>query len=211
MFIGPLSAPFLYYFSHPDTVQSREKIIEFSSKMLGLIFGFISLFLFAFANEIVMLLFGKNYYNSISVLRFFSLNLFMLGYTILFNPYFSSINKPILPTFLGIFNFLLFFIFNLLFIPSYKSLGPAISIFIVETIFAVIMVSIISKSIIKCFKNFIILYICIIISVISGLFITYYISLLLFIISIFLTKLFSFSDIKLCKKLITDYTKKTEY
>lgn len=199
--IAPLTTPFLYYFSHPDTHRSKEQILEFGSRMLGIFFGLVSLFLFSFAKDIILILFGKVYLGSINVLRIFSLNLFILGYTILMSPYFVSVNKPIIPVILSFITFILFFIFNLLLIPQFKAVGPTISIFIGSSIQAMIMVFIILKADSGYFRKFVLLYLTVVISVITGYFVHYYLAVPVYIILILVTGLFTFSDIKAWKRI----------
>ncbi|MCX7911009.1 MAG: oligosaccharide flippase family protein, partial [Endomicrobia bacterium] len=66
MFIAQLPAPFLYYFSSPNTKLLKEKILVNSSKMLGFIFGIVGLLCFSFASEILLFLFGDRYIESIN-------------------------------------------------------------------------------------------------------------------------------------------------
>jgi PST family polysaccharide transporter len=202
MLIAPLSTPFLYYFSHPETSENRKKIIEFGTKMLGIICGLMSLFLFSFAKEIILFLFGQTYSESIMVLRIFSLTLFILGFFILLSPYFLSINKPLIPIVLGFFTFLLFFAFDLLLIPQLKSTGPAVSMLVGLIIQALSMLYILLRWGVKCLANFILLFFCIAVSVVVGFYLSFYISLPAFVILIWLTRLFTLNDIKTWRKIL---------
>jgi len=202
MFLSPLSVPFLYYFSHPDTVQSREKILVFGSKMLGIICGLISLFLFSFAKEIVLLLFGNGYSESIPVLRFFSLVLFIIGFIILFSPYFTSLNKPLIVVLGGVISITSMFILNLLLIPCLKSTGPAVSAVLGLIIQALVLLYILLKHKVMGFRNFIVLFFCVTVAVVSGFCLNFYITLLIFILSVLATQLFTLNDIETWQKIV---------
>ncbi|MFN3966940.1 MAG: oligosaccharide flippase family protein, partial [Endomicrobiia bacterium] len=97
MFIAQIPAPILYYFSLSNTSYLREKIFVFSSKILGFLFGIISLVCFSFSDNIILFLFGEKFTNSIVVFKYFSLSLPFLAFAILFSPYYSSLNKPYIP------------------------------------------------------------------------------------------------------------------
>jgi len=196
MLIAPLPAPFLYYFSHPELGQSREKILEFGSRLLGVIFGFCGIFLFSFSQEIILFLFGSNYSESIMVLRIFSLILYLLGFNILVSPYFQSINKPQIPLFAGIISFVIFFVGDILLIPEFKSIGPAITVLIGLFIQTMFIFYFLSRLNVKYLTNLILLTLCIIVSVFIGFYTVFYISLLIFIIFIILTRLITLEDIK---------------
>jgi O-antigen/teichoic acid export membrane protein len=196
MLIAPLPTPFLYYFSHPELGQSKEKILEFGSRLLGVIFGFCGIFLFSFSQEIILFLFGSNYNESIMVLRIFSLILYILGFNILVSPYFQSINKPQIPLIAGIISFVVFFVGDIFLIPKFKSIAPAISVLIGLFIQTMFILYFLSRLNVKYLTNFILLTLCIIVSVFVGFYTVFNISLLVFIICVILTRLITLDDIK---------------
>jgi len=202
MLISPLSVPFLYYFSHYNISHSRETILEFGSKMLGIIFGFLALFLFSFADKIVLIVFGKMYQESIIILRIYSINLLFWGYQALLLPYFYSINKPLSPVIFLSISYILFFILNLILIPKLKSTAPAITTLIMLIIYNSLLSSTISNQKVKCFRNFTFLTVSILIVTISGFYFSFYISIPIFFIIILTTQILKFSDIELFKKII---------
>ncbi|MBU0952261.1 MAG: polysaccharide biosynthesis C-terminal domain-containing protein [Elusimicrobia bacterium] len=202
MLITPLSIPFLYYFSHNDGLQSREKIFEFGTKYLGLVFALMALFFFSFSKETILILLGKDYANSILVLMFSSLSLFTLGFSTLFNPYFSSINKPYVPLYASCITFISLFTCNLLLIPHFKSIGPAISTIISHTLQILTLCIFLSKTKMPFIKNFGLIAFNMAFSILIGVFVNRYLILPVFIITTFATRLFTFKDIENLKKII---------
>ena len=203
MLTSPLSVPFLYYFSHYETSADREKILVFGSRMLGVICGLIAIFIFSFAKEIVVIVFGVSFLESISVLRIYSLGFFIIGFVILFSSYLISLNKPLLLMLIGFFStFLVPLICNLILIPKFKSVGPAISSVIGLIFQAVLFLYFSSKNKIMDYKNFIFLIFCVSCSVISGFYLGFYSSLPIFIFLVLITKLFTFKDLSTWKKIV---------
>jgi len=201
--LAPLQVPFLYYFSHPEILQeTKENIIEFGTKTLGIILGMGSLFLFSFADQITILLFSNAYIDAIPVLRIYSFVLFLNASHILFSPFFLSQNKPYIPILISLSCVLLITILNFFLIPVLKATGAAvstsISLFITTSFSTIIM----SKYNSKILINYIILVICIILSVLAGVFLNYYLTPLVFTILIIATKLFWVDDFARIKKVI---------
>ena len=200
--ITPLSIPFLYYFSHNDAVQTREKIFEFGTKYLGIVFALIALFFFSFAKETILILLGKDYTNSIFVLMFSSLSLFILGFSTLFNPYFSSINKPYVPLYASCITFISLFTCNMLLIPHFKSIGPTISTIISLTLQVFTLFVFLLKIKMPFVKNFVLIVFNMVISILAGIFINHLLTLPVFVIAVFATRLFTIKDFENLKKII---------
>ncbi|MCS7232105.1 MAG: oligosaccharide flippase family protein [Elusimicrobiota bacterium] len=200
MLIGPLSVPFLYYFSHPEIMHSKEKILEFGSKMLGILLGMISLFLFSFSKEIIVIIFGSQYLSSVEVLQMFSLVLFILGFLILFSPYIYSINQPLIPLLFGGVNFVLVLVLNLIFVPKFKIVGPSLSIFFSLVILGILYPIVTHQP--QCLKNFIFLLFGVGFSIIMSMISSVYFAFPIFVGVVWLTKMFTLNDIKLWYKIV---------
>jgi O-antigen/teichoic acid export membrane protein len=202
MLIGPLSVPFLYYFTNPENLENRKKIFEFGSRMLGITCGVLALFLFSFAKEIVVVLFSSVYEQSIIVLRIFSLILFFQGFNILFSPFFTAINKPLLPVFASVITTATLILFNFLLIPVFKAAGPTISTLIGLLFQTIFLVYLLKRNNIECVFVFIKLLLCVSVSIIIGIYISYYLTLPCFLAFVLLTKSFVIADIKILTKIV---------
>ncbi len=192
MFIAVLSTPFLYYFSSPGFAEQRLKILEFSSRILFIFFGFVSLLLFVFSKYIIFILFGNIYSESIITLQLSSLGLSLLAYLILFSVYFMSINKPEIGTFLGIAYFLIVGMLNLLFIPMFKSYGPAVSNLIALVVYCILILVIVKK--LEFFKKFLLVGLCIFISVMFGYIFNHLLSPAIYLLLIILFNVITFEE-----------------
>jgi len=134
--IGPVSQTIYPYISKKVAKSKEEGLIFIRkvTKFVGLFTALISLFIFVFADFLVNLLLGKQYFHSIIVLKIMALLPFMIGLSNIFGiqtmvtfgrkKAFSKI------LFVGsILNILLSFIL----VPLYKHVGAAISVLIVES------------------------------------------------------------------------------
>ncbi len=141
--IAPLSVPLLYYFSHPDGLWARGKIVAHGTRLLGMASGLLSLVLIAAAEAIVHLLFGDSYAASVSVLRIYSLILFFVGTQSVMNSYYYAVNKPEVPIGIGIFTIIALPLLDWLLIPHWKSAGAALatvlSLFLATCLFVVLL------------------------------------------------------------------------
>ncbi len=200
MFIGILPTPFLYYFTSEETKELKEKILEFGSRFLSVVFGFVSTILFSFSKEIILLLFGQRYAESIPVLQIFSFSLFILAFLILFSSYFYSINKPQTVLILGIFQFILFSLFSILLIPKYKSQAPAISYIFSLLVYTFVVLLVIKDF--KFFKNFILIVLVILISYFLNKNFLVYLMPIVYLVLIFLFKIIKFSEIEKFRRMV---------
>jgi len=200
--ITPLSIPFLYYFSHPDVLQTREKMLETGTRLLGVIFGCVALLIFSFSKEAILLLLGKNYIESIQVLRFSALSLFIIGYVTLFAPYFTSINKPGRLLLTQCVTFTSILLSNLLLIPVLKSVGPTIGGLIGLFIQTIILLLILPYNRKQCLYTFTLLSFTLAVSVATGFFISYYLTVPVYLILVYTTKTLTINDIKTLKGLL---------
>ncbi len=125
LMLAPMAVPFVYYFSHPDTLHTRETIITFGTKMLGISCGLTALTLFAAAQDIVTLALGPGYAESVIVLRIYSALLFFVGLQSLSGSFFLAINKPQISIALGFCGFAIIALLDFLLIPTWKAAGAA--------------------------------------------------------------------------------------
>ena len=200
MFIGILPTPFLYYFTSQETKELKEKILEFGSRFLAVVFGFVSVVLFSFSKEIILILFGQKYTESIPVLQIFSFSLFILAFLVLFSSYFYSINKPQIVVILSILQFILISLFSFLLIPKLKSQGPAIGYVLNLLIYTFIVLLIVKNY--KFFKNFILVVLVILISYFSSKSFLIYLMPIVYLVLVFLFKIVKFSEIYKFSKII---------
>jgi O-antigen/teichoic acid export membrane protein len=200
--IGQLATPFLYYFTNPNTVYTRERIIEEGTKILGLIFGFFSLILFTFSDEIIVLLFSNVYKESISVMKIYSFWIFLFSLQSFAGPFFLSIDKPLISLIGGSVFFFLNFVFNFIFIPYLKTSGAALSSILAMVFLIIFYFYFYEKFQIKIIQKIKWLMFSVIIGVIIGLFINKYLSPVVFIVIILLTRQFSNDDVNRIKKII---------
>jgi len=140
--IGPV-AQTIYPYISKKVAKSKEEGLNFIrkvTKFVGLFTALISLFIFIFADVLVNLLLGEQYFNSIIVLKIMAILPFMIGLSNIFGiqtmvtfgrkKAFSKI------LFVGsILNILLSFIL----VPLYKHIGAAISVLIVESYITIAM------------------------------------------------------------------------
>ena len=140
--MGPVSQTIYPYISK-KVAKSKEEGLNFIrkvTKFVGLFSALISLFIFIFADVLVNLLLGEQYFHSIIVLKIMALLPFMIGLSNIFGiqtmvtfgrkKAFSKI------LFVGsILNILLSFIL----VPLYKHIGAAISVLIVESYITIAM------------------------------------------------------------------------
>lgn len=125
LMLAHLSIPFIYYFTHPDTLHTRDQVIRVGTKMLGVICGLGSLFLFSYGGIIVQIFYGKFYMESIPVLKIYGLIFFVMGLQTLCGPFYMAINKIYLPTIIGIISVLLLAALDFYMIPRWRSAGAA--------------------------------------------------------------------------------------
>jgi O-antigen/teichoic acid export membrane protein len=200
MFIGILPTPFLYYFTSQETKELKEKILEFGSRFLAVVFGFVSVVLFSFSKEIIIILFGQKYAESIPVLQILSFSLFILAFLVLFSSYFYSINKPQIVVILGILQFILIGLFSFLLIPKLKSQGPAVGYILNLLIYTFIVLLIVKNY--KFFSNFVLLVLTILISYFSSKSFLIYLMPIVYLVLVFLFKIIKFSEIYKFSKII---------
>lgn len=197
LFFAPLSIPFLYYFSRKDyKFKDKKIIIKFGSKILASIFALISLSLYSLADKLIIFLFGKAYYESIMILQIFSFTLFFVALEVFLNPYFLSINKPLIPVFLGIGYLVLVVVLDFIFIPIFKSLGPTISILIGLLLRVAVYFILLKKQKIPFVGTFLILSGILIASVAIDIFVLKYSGFFIFIGLLFAFKVIRIEDIK---------------
>lgn len=200
--LGHFTAPFLFYFSHPDTSQAKERIIEEGTKILGTIFGFISLVSFSFADKILPFLFGEIYLKSIPVLKIYSFWIFLFSLQVFATSFFISINKPLLLLTLGFIFFILNLSLNILFIPQLKAQGAALASIIAIFFLISIYFYFYERHGVKIITKVWLVIGGLVFSLLVGIFINPYLCPIIFVIVSLVTRLDSKKEINLLKKLL---------
>ena len=140
--LGPISQTVYPYISK-GAVESKEKALNFIRKLVYIIGSgslFLSLLIFIFATQIVNIILGSQYQQSIVVLRILAFLPFIIGLSNIFgiqtmlNFNFEKAFSNIL-IFAGIINITLAFIF----VPLFKHIGISISVLITEIFITVVM------------------------------------------------------------------------
>ncbi len=207
--IAPLSIPFIYYFTHPRTYQTREKIIDLGTRTLGFVSAIVSLSLFSFGGPIVSLFYGHFYGESITVLRIYSFMFFLYGTTSLFAPYFVSINRFHVILINTIFTLIFMTIMDYFFIPIWRAAGPALSNVLSTALQNYIYIHILSKHGIPFAKANLLLAIGVTLSVFIELYLIPFSSVPVFITFCLIAKIFSKEEITSVKKIIMDKKERT--
>jgi PST family polysaccharide transporter len=194
LFFGHLAVPFLYYFTENRISVGRKKIIENATRILGVIFGFVSLFLFSFSEQIILILFGKAFGSSVLVMRIFALWIFFVSLQVFVSPFFLSINRPYLVIAGGFIFFVFNFCFDLIFIPKFHAAGAALGAILAVLVQTFYYVYLYKKHDVNLIKDTIYFVIGISISVAVGIFSAYPVSLPVFLIFVILTKQITLKD-----------------
>lgn len=197
LFFAPLAIPFIYYFSRADTsFEVKSNVIRFGTRMLAIIFSFISFLLFILSEKIILLLFGDAFSGSIIILKIFAFSMFFIALDVFSQPFFFSINKPFIPVYLGLGYLVIVVPLDFILIPYFKSTGPAIAA-VIGLFFRVFAYFIILKKYkINLIKTFFILIGIITCSVCVDVFILSYSGIAIFVGLIFLTRIITIKDIK---------------
>lgn len=204
MFIGHLPVPLLYYFTSNETSHLKEKILIFSSKMLGFLFGMFSLVLFTFSDYIIPFLFSNKFAESSIVFKFFALSLSILAFLVLMPSFYLSQNKPHLPVMIY---FLIMVVFcslvNIFLIPRYKFFAPVISYLISLIIYAMtICIDCYKRYKLNLILNLVGLFVFLFFSVVLEIaFNVKFLSFLIFILICFITRTVSIEDISRFKSV----------
>lgn len=203
LLLGPLSIPFTYYFNHPDTSYTREKIVLLGSKLLGVICGTFSLAFFSFGGTIVALFYGERFVSTIPVLRIYSFSLFLLGLTALFGPFYIAINKVHTQVWLGFFSVLLLIGLDYYLIPRWKSSGSALANVIMLTIQAAINIFILSRNQVRLMLPGAILLLGMLLGVVLEIYWIPYSSMPFFLLFVVAVRLFSKEEIEKIQLVIS--------
>ncbi len=197
LFFIPLTIPFLYYFSKPDiTLKIKDTIIKFGTKIITVVFSIIALFIYTVADKFILILFGQDYSNSIIILKIFAFTLFFIAIESFMNPFFLSINKPIIPLVLGIIYLVSLAGLDFILIPYFNSAGPAVAALIVLFVRTTIYMILLWKNKINFLRPFIILFAILAFSISVDIFLLSYTGIFIYIILIFITRMLTIGDIK---------------
>lgn len=195
LLLAPLSIPFVYYFSHPDTLQTREAIARLGTKLLGLVCGAASLFLFSFGGIIVKLFYGHRFENSIQVLKIYCFVFFLVGLQAMLPPFLMAINKIYLQVWTGVFSIVLLLGLDFYLIPRWKSCGSALANILMLGVQAAIALWIFSKNGVQVMRTGFLLASGIAIGVSVEILWFPYASLPFFLLFIVVTRLFSRDEV----------------
>ena len=195
LLLTPLSIPFLYYFTHPDTSHTREQIIKLGTKLLGLICGVVSLIFFSFGSIIVSLLYGDSYSKSIDVLRIYGFVFFIIGMQSFVGPFFVAINKVHVQMWIGFFSVLSLLALDFLLIPHWKSMGSALANVIMLSLQTISYIYILANNKIDIVRFSLLLSGGMLLSVSLELFFLPYSALPFFLFFVWISRLFSKEEI----------------
>lgn len=202
LLLAPLSIPFVYYFTHPDTLHTRDRIMKLGTKLLGVACGIASLALFSFGKFVILLLYGKSFLGSINVLRIYSLILFLVGMQSFFGPFFMAINKLHVQVFVGVFSVLLLIGLDFLFIPRWASSGSALANVVMLGVQTMVFVYILLRYQMDIVKIYFLLMIGMLLSITLELFWIPYSSIPFFLLFLFVSRMFSADEIRKIRLVI---------
>lgn len=177
-------------------------MLKFIMRISGIICGFISIILFSFSRQIILFLFAGVYSDSIAVLRIFSLALYLIVSNTILSTYFYSINKPVIPLISTFITFLLYFAFNLVFIPLLKSAGPALSTVLIQLILTLIFTGILFARKVNFLKDFMLVTVCMCVVVLAGFYVSYYIAIPVFLACVYVTKAIRLDDYYIMRRVV---------
>jgi O-antigen/teichoic acid export membrane protein len=204
LFFVPLTTPFLYFFSKKDTIERiRDNIIKFGSRIMAVVFSIIALFLYTLADKFILSFFGDAYQESIIILKILAFTLFFIALEVFLNPFFLSINKPVVPLVLGVVYLVLLIGLDIVLIPYFDSAGPAIATLIVLFIRTTTYIILLARNSILMIKTYIILFLILGISVAIDIFLLKYSGIFIYTGLIFATRMLTIRDIKRMVLLIT--------
>lgn len=202
LLLAPISIPFIYYFSHPETLHTRKTITRLGTKLLGLICGAASLFLFSFGEKIVELFYGHRFENSIPVLKIYCFVFFFLGLQAMLPPFLVAINKINLQIWTGVFSTILLLGLDFYLIPRWKACGSALANIFMHGFQTAVFLWILSKNGIEVLRTGILLLLGIGIGVVFEILWFPYTSLLFFLIFVIGIRLFSKEEIDKIRSVI---------
>lgn len=125
--LGPMMAPLLYYFSHPESSFMRSDVIRHGTRLAGAAMGLVALLLAALAGPIVTTFLGGAYRESIPVAELYVC--FGLGraLVIFLIPLYNSLSRPEYGILQGLATVVVNLGLDLLLIPRYGPVGAAAS------------------------------------------------------------------------------------
>jgi len=140
--MGPVSQSLYPFISH-KVHQSKENGLRLIRKValyVGVFTGLISLFVFVFADLLVDIILGKQYQNSIIVLRLLSLMPFMIGLSNIFGiQTMVTFDRKKAFSKILITGSILNLILSFILVPLYQYIGSAISVLITESFITIAM------------------------------------------------------------------------
>jgi O-antigen/teichoic acid export membrane protein len=196
MLFLPLQSPFLHFLTNPkyDQFKANEyRVIKY----LLVFSGLISLCIYSLSHVFIIVLAGNKFLPSVSILQITSLGLFFQCITIYFNALVVSKNKPIYLTIIIIFGLFVNFFGDLILIPLFNYNGAAFSYLLTKfAIFAGMLLFSYKFFHFIIDKNFILINCVFIISILVSIFTSTYLSPIIFILLIFILKIFKYNELK---------------
>ena len=203
LILAPLSTPFTYYFTHPETLHTREQILKLGTKILSFVCAIISLGLFSFGGIVVRMFYGKFYLESIPILQTYSFVFFLFGMFSLFVPFLVAIDKPGEIVQISIVSTIAIALLDYFWlIPKYHSIGPAlanIAILVLQNCYALYRLN---QHQINIVKQNILMMALVLASVLIEKFFIPFSSILFFIISVLVFQLFNKDEINKIERLL---------
>ncbi|MBI4218171.1 MAG: lipopolysaccharide biosynthesis protein [Elusimicrobia bacterium] len=138
LLLAPLSVPFLYYFTHPETFHTRDQVIRLGTKVMGASCAAASLLLFSLAKPIVEIFYSSFYIKSVPVLKIYSFVFFAMGLQVFVTPFMMAINKVHVQLWIGVLSIGLLLGLDLWLIPRWQSSGSALANLIMLSLQALI-------------------------------------------------------------------------
>ncbi|EKQ54078.1 MAG: membrane protein involved in the export of O-antigen and teichoic acid [Methanobacterium sp. Maddingley MBC34] len=185
---------------------------EKSFKFLFIVAIFIFIYGLIFANEIIMIIFGQNFYQSIITLQTLIWVVPIIFLTLLFGNILNAVNKQRVVTIVATLNVLFNITLNLILIPQYSFIGASIATVLTELLGFIAMFYYISKYhfrvslksyiFLPLFNGFIVFILIYILKtlnwIIAGL-----LGILIYIALLYVLGIINKDDIKLLKELIS--------
>jgi O-antigen/teichoic acid export membrane protein len=132
--LGPMMAPLLYYFSHPESSFMRNDVIRHGTRLAGAAMGLFALILAALAAPIVTIFLGGAYRESIPVAELYVCFGLGRGLVIFLIPLYNSLNRPEYGILQGLLTVVVNLALDLILIPRYGPVGAAASAVVAITL-----------------------------------------------------------------------------
>jgi len=132
--LGPMMAPLLYFFSHPESSFMRNEVIRHGTRLAGAAMGLAALVLAALSGPIVSTFLGSSYLESIPVAKIYVCFGLGRGLVIFLIPLFNSLSRPEYGILQGLLTVAVSLGLDLVLVPRYGPVGAAVSAVIAITL-----------------------------------------------------------------------------